>query len=404
MNLDRDLREALAPLAGDPASDAARVMAALPPPVVSPPQKPIRRRPVDAANGGRPWLVFVGIAAVALAVGVAVGAWWSSSAAPVDKPKEEPPREQPKTEDKPPPMSESEMMMLMAFGALDVDEPGVGAQELQAGGYALALGSHLQTGEGPAGLYVYANDARVRLDRDTKAMVAADVLELEGGRAWFSTVTRPTPFSLRSGKVVVEGLGVELQVERRGDDLQILCLQGQAQVLAPPAPKVAIVAMQTTRVGADGVIAPPTSVGFAGEQTAWMVPMIRQQQDERELVDRIEVMVKAFAQATYRAQAAIELRRIGSRAVPQLFKAMLQRGVPADEQRQAAALIADLAEYSQTPWLFALLENDAGEVRAEGFRALARVGTVVMDDEEFWRSAPQEERERSLARWRARLR
>ena len=43
MNLDRDLRDALQPLAGDPIADAARVLAALPPTGGAPPDVPAPR-------------------------------------------------------------------------------------------------------------------------------------------------------------------------------------------------------------------------------------------------------------------------------------------------------------------------------------------------------------------------
>ena len=409
MNLDRDLREALAPLAGDPASDAARVMAALPPLPAqpAPPTEGAPRRPrpaPPAAGWPLPWVV--GAVLAALVVGVLGGRWWGA-ASPGDgapKPKEEPRREEPKKDTPAMPTEERDLMMLMAFGPLEIDEPGVGVQQLEPGGFATRQGTVVRTGESIAGLYVYANDARVRLDAGTAARVAGEEIVLDAGRVWVSTVTRPTPFVIRAGEVLVESKAVEMQVERHGGDLELLCLQGQLQVRAGGGAVRSVDAVQRLRVAAAGTIGEPEPVSFVGTQTAWMVPMIKQQQDERELQQRIAAMVEAFAAGTYRQEAALELRRFGSRAVPQLYEAMVRRGVPTDEQRQAAELIGSLAEYGQTAWLFALLENDAAEVRVPAFFALLRVGAPRVDDEAFWRDAPRAERERSLQRWRALVR
>lgn len=420
MNLDRDLREALGPLAGDPASDAARVLASLPPlPGVPPPpaaspdaSRPSRRRPPasDKPTGWR--LPFVAAALLgALAAGVVIGVWWESANAPKSEPsKPEPkpaePKDEPKKDEQKPvlPTDERDLMMLMAFAPLQIDEPGVGVQQLEAGGFVTRLGTSCRTGEGGAGFYLYANDARVRLDAGSAATIGQDTIDIAAGRVWLSTVTRPTPFEMRAGEVLIESKAVEVQVQRIGGDVDVLCLQGALQVRWGTGAARPVEAMQRVRVGADGAVGEPQSVGFAAAATAWMVPMVKQQQDETELNHRITMMVEEFAKGTYRQEAALELRRFGSRAVPFLYKTMVRRGVPDDEQRQAAELIGSLAEYSQAPWLFALLENDAAEVRVAAFAALVRVGAPRVDDEAFWREAPANERERSLARWRALLR
>ncbi len=411
MNLDRDLREALAPLAGDPASDAARVLAALPPAAV-PPTPPAGRRGRPQPPAPRGWpLPWVALA-VALASGLGALLGWAMAGRgepPAAPPAQQPPAQQPPPEKEPPketvvpmPTESRDMLMLMAFGPLEIDEPGVGEQDLRPGGYMTKLGTTVRTGEAFAGLYVYANDARVRLDRETVALVAEDRVVVTEGRVWLSTTTRPTPFAIDAGPAQIEGLGMEVQIERRADDVDVLCLGGDAQ-LRSGGTVVALSAMQRVRSGAGGV-GEPESLGFAGTATAWMVPMIRQQQDDRELQERIGAMVKAFAAGTYRAEAAVELRRLGSRAVPVIYEAMLARPAPADEQRQAAELLGSLAEYSQAPWLLALLEHGEADVRAAAWRALARVAGQNVEDETFWRSAEPVERERALARWRALLR
>ncbi|MCA8964377.1 MAG: HEAT repeat domain-containing protein [Planctomycetes bacterium] len=424
MNLDRDLREALAPLAGDPAADAARVMASLPPLPAAPlpdgqdaspesPRQPRRRQPVPDKSSGWP-LSFVAAAVLGgLAIGVVAGVWWEASHVPQvaapgpEKEKDGEQKDEPKKEEpKPPvmPTREQDLMMLMAFAPLEIDEPGVGVQQLEPGGFATRLGTVVRTGEGGAGLYVYANDARVRLDHQSAAMVDLDKVELDAGRVWLSTLTRPAPFEIRAGAVRIESKAVEVQVQRLGAEVDVLCLQGALQVRSGEGPARGVEAMQRVSVSADGTIAAPEPIGFAGAVTAWMVPMVKQQQDETELNHRIAMMVEEFQKGTYRPEAALELRRFGSRAVPYVYKAMVHRGVPDDEQRQAAELIGSIAEYSQVPWLFALLENDAPEVRVAAFRALVRVGAPRVDDEAFWREAPASERERSLARWRALVR
>lgn len=60
----------------------------------------------------------------------------------------------------------------------------------------------------------------------------------------------------------------------------------------------------------------------AGSLTGWMAPMVLQQTDERELRQRLDAMTKAYVEGVHRDAAALELRRLGVHAVPPLFDAL----------------------------------------------------------------------------------
>src|SRR5262249_21356474 len=91
------------------------------------------------------------------------------------------PPDRPSNPTAPTPMVPTDLTVT-SFGTWEVDEPGFGHQELEPGAYQFALDSVFRTTKGQIGVYVMANDARVRIDLGTAARVGADHVALEFGR------------------------------------------------------------------------------------------------------------------------------------------------------------------------------------------------------------------------------
>jgi hypothetical protein len=145
-----------------------------------------------------------------------------------------------------------------------------------------------------------------------------------------------------------------------------------------------------------------TKLPFVGSVTNWMTPMILLQQDPDELYERIDYLVVAWLEGAHRDAASLELRRIGSQAVPRLYKALDKAADDPALLHRTVALLGDLAQYAQKDWLFALLERDDAEIRGRAFRALDRVTGAPVETEEFWRTAGANERDAALRKWRGR--
>ncbi|MCA8973637.1 MAG: hypothetical protein KDC98_02900 [Planctomycetes bacterium] len=401
MNLDRDLRDALRPLDGDPIADAERVLAALPGGTGGP-SGPAR---------GLPQWFWWGLGAV-LAVGLAagyllgrVGGSAAPAAAPADdKPAvDEPEAADPGKKPPPDPMAADPHLLLMAFGPIAIEEPKMARHVVEPNQYRIELGTTFDTGDSMAGLYVYGNDARVRLATNTVATIDFDRMVLREGLLWVSTVNSPAAMVLEAELAAVQFEAAVLQIDRRPTGVEVTVLEGAATVRARGAGARRLNAMQAMTVDATGTPGEVVEVPFAGTATAWMTPMVLQQTDESELEARIHEMVDAFIAGEHRDAAEIELSRFGSRSVPALYDILERVAGEPQLLHRTAALIGAIADLSRRGWLFAMLESPDEELRAIAFRSLARVSREAVEDESFWRAASSTDRDTMLARWRERL-
>lgn len=400
MNLDRELREALQPLAGDPVADAMRVLAALPP-VPPPAPAPPRRIP--------PWWLLGGIV-LGLTAGLGLG--FALSPGPPD-PAQQAENEKILQEQKakeaaakgkaPPgmPSDSRQWLDVTAFGAIAIDEPGEGKQELKPGQYMTKLGTTFTSNDALVGVYVFVNDARVRLDRRTVAEVQPDLVVLRSGRLWLSNLDRPAEVTLRTDYGEVRAPAAVLQLEVLEHGVRVSCLDGLAQVVSP-AGQLRLQGGRQVEFGRGG----PGEIGalpFAGTITNWMTPMVLMQRDDSELRARVGQMLQAYLEGTHRDPAEAELRRLGGHCVPRLFEAIEAMAASALRER-TARLLAEVADYGHAVWLVALLERGDAATRAIAFTGLVRITGAGVEDETFWRDAGDAEREAAAARWRERLR
>lgn len=418
MSLDRDLRDALQPLAGDPVADAMAVLAKLPPLPPASPDGPVpplaprsrERRPRAPAGEGAPrpfWWWLVGAAALGLACGIALTIVLGGGAAPTPSgpAKEDVPTPVAPDVKKPQPMPDEQLdLMLMAFGDLSVDEPGKGRQALKAGPYTVLPGTLFETGESLAGIYIYQNDLRVRLDRATAAIVEPELVTLVRGRMWWSNHARPAAIAVRTDFGDVQADAASVVLERREGSLWVACLEGELAVVPGAGSKLRLDAGQQVELRRAGPVTEVQEIPFAGSVTSWMTRMILLQQDDTELRYRIAEMRDAFLAGTHRDAAELELRRLGSVIVPAMFALCDPLGADPELRRRTMALLADVADYSSVDKLLTLLEDGDAETRVQMFRALRRITGEAVGDETMWREGTPEVRGAAVRDWRARIR
>ncbi|MGE3174548.1 MAG: hypothetical protein AB7O97_18095 [Planctomycetota bacterium] len=416
MNVDRDLPDALRPLRGDPVADAARVLAALPPgPPAGAPRDP----------GGRPWLpwALLGLGLLAGgAVGYALGGGAAAPAESTERPDARPPEpsEQPAKEPEPTkePDKEKEpdkqpqpvpferaemreMLYVMAFGPIDVDEPGFGAQGLARGEWRTKLGSQFRTGPSQAGVYVYANDARMRIDRETAVRIAADRVQLEFGRAWVDTGDMSATL-----RVECDGVTAALetpsgaQFTRGPSGVQVLALRGKVSVRADGT-ALLLKEHQSVFVDADMGAQPVEDVAFTAPATSWMTDMIVAGTDPNELRTRVERVIAAYEDGAHRDAARREILKLGARCVWMLADSIERRaGDDPAYARDAAALAMQLVDFGAARHALPLLRLDDVELRALVFRGVRdATGTDGGTDEAFWREAELPRRQRAIEHW-----
>jgi hypothetical protein len=407
-SIDRDLREALEQLAGDPIADAQRVLAALPPPGPAP-EPPGRGLPPLGW-----WMLGAG-----LLLGFGAGALMAPGAATAlpparldppkvespkpDKPDDNKPKPDDKKPDKPPPNwpMESEGIAMMAFAPMAIDEPGVGVQEIEARPYRVADGTTFITRNGPAGLYIVQNDVRVRLDVMTRARVQASEVRLEQGRAWIDSGTRLTEIKIATDLVTSRLEGGCATLTREANGVAVVAVTGTVSMRTPQGEAARLEPRQQAWVDAERGISSITQVPFLGTATSWMTRMILQEQDDTELRQRVKDMVAAYEDGAYRQAAEREIRKLGSHCVPLLAYGIEQHlGHGDDYARQAAQLVAQTVDFLRAGYVLPLLQSDDAEVRVSIFDGLRRAaGQDLGQTEESWRQAPAERRKLGAEAW-----
>jgi hypothetical protein len=408
VNLDRDLRDALQLLAGDPVADATRVLAALPPGGPGAPRD-AGRRPLPPVSW---WLLALGLA-VGLAVGFAAGAFLNRGA---EAPKQEAPRQdepkpepkpEPKAEPQPEPKKEAPHLMLMAYGMLSIDEPGVGVQELEPGNYMSAMGTRCTTRDGLAGVYVSTNGSYARLGPKSTATIGGDGIAFAGGRLFVHRGSERTVVTVDAGLADVQVEGAALLTKIKdvdGDRLTVLALDGDTTLRTIRGESAHLLRETQVTITRERGLGRIENVPFVGAATGWMTPLILLQHDPAELWKRIEAMASAYVGGEHRSEAATELRRLGSHAVPRVAKLLQERAGDTAFARECARLLADIADHGRAMWLLPLLEYDDQEIRAIAFGGLVRATGTTVKDEEFWRVADLASRQAAIDVWREQLR
>jgi hypothetical protein len=415
MNVDRDLPAALRPLAGDPVADAARVLAALP-----------AGPPPGGGPSARPWLPWT-LLAVGLLAGVGIGRVVSGPAGnaqpmtPTNATGDKPDRDtkpdktvKPDKPDKPdksapqpgPGMADyRDMLQVMAFGPIEVDEPGSGVQALDRGEWHTALGTLFRTGRGQAGIYAYANDARARLDRDTVARISPDLVQIEFGRAWVDTGDMTATVRVECGRVrlaLESGAGGVFTKSPSG--VRALALRGKV-VLRTDTETLVLREHESVFVDADRGPEAVEKVPFVAPATAWMIPMIEMSSDPREMPARVQDVIAAYEQGEFRAAARREILKLGSRCV-WLLADIVDRNASRDVEfaHATAELIAQLVDFRTARYVLPLLLQDDAELRVIVFRGVrAATSTDAGTDEQFWQRASKSERQPAIERWQEEL-
>lgn len=418
MNLDRDLRDALRPLGGDPIADAARVLAALPP---GPPAGPPTGAPQAPRGPARPWLPWTLLAVGSLG-GFALGRAFAPAdpaavAPPVTTPNLPVPTQgqpiQPPEQPKDPPDkpaidvgfvgAASDHLTVMAFGELAVDEPKSGHQELDPGSWMTELGTRFTT-QGQAGIYVNANDVRIRLDVATTARVDVDRIDFEAGRLWVDTGQRQARVQVGFGDaklVFVDAAGI---VTRDPTGVHVTGLSGTIEI-DTPSDRARVAAHERLTIAADGGVGPRTKVPFLPTATSWMTTMIASGLDQRELDDRVQTVFAAYEQGEFRAAARREILALGSRCVWLLADSVERRfAADHDYALQTVDLLGRLVEFRSAPYVLSLLLLDDADLRERVFAALRdATDTDAGTDAAFWRDASLDARRAAIERWRAEL-
>jgi len=318
---------------------------------------------------------------------------------PIDPPVD-PAKEKERPSVSPPMQDDPEAMLVMAFGELEVDEPKDGVQHLKPGPWTLRVGSTFTTGDSLAGIYAYANDVGVRLDRDSKARVLPNDVQLLRGQAWIYCGQRGETVRVEVGDTIVQVIAGAAICNRACDPPAIVALDGKVTVRSARGELLTLAPKERALLD-DGRGARKEPMPFVASAMAWMTPMIRQSTDPEELPTLIRELIAAFEQGEYRDEARAQLLQIGSQCVPAVSES-IERLTATDRRTAlaAATLLAHVVDFGYAKYAIQLLLLDDADVRAAVFTGLRdRTEQDNGTDETFWRTASEPNRKAAVERW-----
>ena len=219
------------------------------------------------------------------------------------------------------------------IGPVTVYEPDAPPTPLDEDRYLIAQGTRFETGESRAAGLCFPQALLFRLDQFTDATIGPErEASVETGRIWISAVgperqRLDTPFgSLEVGKgVLMVTIG-----DARAD---VLVLSGDVAA-RPSAGAERLVRSGRWFVLREDRVTDERDAGFTGTATSWMTEFVVLQLDPTERIARAEQMVQALTDDRYRAEARLEILRLGAYAVPSLMRLAPRPSRPSDSHRR----------------------------------------------------------------------
>lgn len=342
MTLDDRIREALAPLRGDPERDAVRVLAAirnLPAP-----------RPAPPPGRTRWWPVLVAAAAGLLA------GWLLHRPEPTV----------------PAPGPEEGPRLLACTGPIEAVSPARKGGDTLLPGAGFRIGDTVFAQERAQGELDLGQGRLLRLDSASEVATAPEAIEVVRGRVL--ALASAVPLRVRAGGVEATVLRGAAAFTRERDATRVLVLRGRLRLHAADGRELELDEHQGIEVIA-GAFDRPYTQALPEMSVAWQAELLAVAGREKELAVLLERLYLAALLPPFDDKALHALRQLGSGAMPRL--AALLRTMhknPLDPQRVAiAGVIADHCDRRALDALFALLPDPSPKVRLLVYRALVRL-------------------------------
>ena len=366
---DRELREALEPLAGDPDALRDRVLEALP---------NARPRPLFPM-----WLAagFVGVS-----LGLLCGrALWHKDGQPVV------------SDAGIQPVAAAALRTVIGEVARRNREGSREGLEVSA---ALWTGDRIETQPESFATITLPDGTELRLNAASVfELTSESTLNLENGQLWaqFAPGTR-WRIHHEQGTVETEGGAIDVRAEGRslhatalGGEVRLVSRDGVARLLKPG---------QACSIH-NGIVRKREYLRWPMHVVAWQLPLLSGTPRD-ELLTMAREMVELLEHPDAASMAEMTLRTFGDSSVIPLLevldpaKTVIYRKV----RVRAAYLLRDTAVYANCDKLFELLVDPDPRIRTAMHAAIVRVTGIEHGNEEFWANATEEELLAEVEAWR----
>ncbi len=374
--LDRELRDAIEPLMGDPAATWARVMGSLPAP---------RLRPL--------WP----LVATATAAGLALG-WVAALLTREPQPKGLPTDQIAVVKQEP-----ARVVARMGKTWVESDR---GPRALMVGD-TMAVEAILGTSDESRLFMTLANDVELRLNADSRLAIDTDrSVTLAAGQLFVGQRGEGKSFVVVTGDLDVHCDRADFEVTTTKTGTEVVALEGHVRVATLGGDERALGSLQRVELR-NGELGEVQSAGSRWGYVAWQIDALAACADRREeAFGYAYELVRALGDPAAEAAAERSLRTIGALGAGAL--GMFASGfpdAPTELRRRCWTILADVADARSLPYLLTAITSEDAEVRVAAVRAIERVTAMPSGhDEKFWRDAPYAQRFDVVDAWRRRLR
>jgi hypothetical protein len=294
--------------------------------------------------------------------------------------------------------------LALATGAVELQVDG-GAWEPMPTGGAVRPGDVVRTGPKVRCEFSTPEGSLVRINEQTELTFRSPrLLELAIGQVWSTVAKDPEPFRVKVTDAEVTALGTQFDVACAGPQLVTLTVvEGSTRVNDRSGEKV--VRSGERLVINSGMSEAPRRAQDLMVATRWVNEiLVMKGRDNAELSKRIDAL---FAQIGRDKMAYLyedEIRALGDHCVVPLTQFLCAAPSKDDndaKRRDAARILADVAQPWSAGELIRLLPDRDSEVRYHAAHALDRVARWNPGrTPEQWRDEPPERGREALTRWR----
>lgn len=273
------------------------------------------------------------------------------------------------------PTSPPPLELAVATGAVEVCNAGVWSA-MPTGG-RLEYGCQVRTPPNTRCEFRTPEGSEIRLNGGTEIVVPGPrQVVLNQGRLWSTVAPAAEPFQVKSADTTVTALGTQFDVDLLAGTLTLMVLSGRTE-LQLGQEKVAVAAGQMATAKGNQLSRRDRVPQYELLQaTNWVNELLfLKGHGNQELVSRIDDLFAHIGETKSDFMLEEEIRLLGDHCIVPLTRYLLSERSKGQEhkRRQAARILADLAQ----PWsikdLITLLDDPDGEVRVCAAKALRRL-------------------------------
>jgi ferric-dicitrate binding protein FerR (iron transport regulator) len=368
---DEDLAAALAPIAGDPVRDAARVLAALP----APKRSPYRLLLATAAG------VLVGFVADALLRGGASTA----------------------TGDGPTPRGDGRQAVL-AFATDHVQLVTDSGTEHLTSGAEIPYEHFVGTDKASA-IVRLPHEVELRINHSTRlSLHGSRAVALTAGELWLRVPSSAGLFKIDTEEGTIETRGASLALVSGDNRVSLAVLDGEARFRGLAGEERALTTGQACE-SIERMLGAPHEAGFAWRHVSWQRELLLQSGRFEDALPYLYPLVASLEHDSIGPEAELELRRSGMLGAIAIGRFVFDRVMaPSAFHRRCVSLLCDIASVESLGYVLGALQSEDPESRVIAAEAVERLTAVPSGkDLEFWRVATKADRYDVLQSWREKL-